>query len=88
MTTSFRAGSLTIVHGERAAVAANLAEVLDYLAAMSGEMATLANRSGVEMLAGLLDLAKREAELELARHHGNADGSRRGDRDGNRALIP
>ena len=70
MTTQFRAGSLTIVHGERAAAVANLAEVLDYLAAMSGEMASLADRSGVEMLATLLELAKREAELELARHHG------------------
>ena len=69
MTTSFRAGRLSIVHDERASVAANLAEVLDYLAAMSGELAALADRSGVELLAGLLELAKREAELELARHH-------------------
>lgn len=69
MTTPFRAGSLSVVHSERAAAVANLAEVLDYLAAMSGEMSTLANRCGVEMLAGLLELAKREAELELARHH-------------------
>jgi hypothetical protein len=69
MTTPSRAGNLTIVHGERSGPVAKPAEILDYLAAMSGEMASLADRYGVEMLAGLLELAQREAELELARHH-------------------
>ena len=70
MTSPMRSGDLSIVPGERRRPAANQAEVLDYLAAMSGEMASLADRSGVELLAGLLELAKRAAELELSRHHG------------------
>jgi hypothetical protein len=46
----------------------NRAQILEYVAAMAGELSTLADRAGAETLAGLLDLSRREACHEQERY--------------------
>jgi hypothetical protein len=67
-----RHNGLIVIHGDSGAHMPNRAEMLDYLAAMAGELSTLAERSGAETLAGLLDLARREAVQEQQRYVGEA----------------
>ncbi len=70
-----RHSSLTDSHGDRSLHTANRAQVLEYLAAMSGELSTLAERADAETLTALFDLARREANAEQERYTTSPDRS-------------
>jgi hypothetical protein len=71
-----RHSGLTVLHGDRGTQSPNRTQILEYLAAMTGELSTLAERAGAETLAGLLDLARREAAQEQDRYGREADHGR------------
>jgi len=49
--------------------------VANYVATLSGDLASLARRSGLETLGYLLEMVRLEAET-LTRHNGNGGGRR------------
>lgn len=49
--------------------------VAHYVATLSGDLASLARRSGLETLGYLLEMVRLEAET-LTRHNGNGNGRR------------
>jgi hypothetical protein len=71
-----RHNGLTVVQGDRGTQSPNRTQILEYLAAMTGELSTLAERAGADTLAGLLDVARREAALEQDRYGREADQTR------------
>lgn len=54
----------------------NQAEVAHYVASLSGDLASLARRSGLETLGYLLEMVRLEAET-LTRRNGNGNGNGR-----------